>query len=265
MRDPLGTSAQPETARTEFGIHHHVVDERTCVVAVEGDLDLASAPELRWTLVELLHEGYGHYVIDLSALTHMDSMGLGVLVAFRKRLHSDARLAIACMPPRLSKLFEVTGLGSSFDTFATVEEALGADTAKRLPLHTDAAMAVGLASTAMPFATSRRAQALRWLRILRLNGEAARVLCALGVGEAPLRNGEEGDSDTSASLGVRGDGDSVAAITNLAVRIADSRGALAVGTGDILVAVIQFYGPDFDVVLEAHGTDRDEVIGRLAA
>jgi hypothetical protein len=57
----------------------------------------------------------------------------------------------------------------------------------------------------------------------------------------------------------------MAAITNLAVSIAGSRGATSVGTGDILVAVIQFYSPDFDVVLEAHGTDRDEIIGRLAA
>ena len=265
MHYPLGTFPRQETAPIEFDVGHHTIDERTCVVAVEGDLDLASAPELRWTLVELLHQGYGHYVIDLSAITHMDSMGLGVLVAFRKRLKADAQLAVACVPPRLSKLFELTGLNGSFDTFATVEEALGAGQRRGLPLHADAAMALGLAYTAMPFATSRRAEALRWLRILRLNGKAARVLCALGVGEVSFRGEDERDSDTSASLRGRGGGDSVATITNLAVRIADSRGEVAVGTGDILVAVIQFYGPDFDAVLQAHGTDRDEVIGRLAA
>ena len=41
-----------------FEITHREVDERTCVVAVAGDLDLASAPQLKWTLVELLDKGY---------------------------------------------------------------------------------------------------------------------------------------------------------------------------------------------------------------
>ncbi|HTX10106.1 MAG TPA: STAS domain-containing protein [Solirubrobacteraceae bacterium] len=262
MHDPFRSLRQPEPPPNEFGISHRTIDDRTCVVAVEGDLDLASAPELKWTLVELLHQGYGHYVLDLSGVTHMDSMGLGVLVAFRKRLHADAKLALACMPEQLNKLFELTGLDASFERFATVDAALGADSQRGLPLSTDAAMAVGLASTAMPFATSRRAEALRWLRILRLNGEAARVLDALGVGEAPVADGEEAEAGPSSS---HGDGDSVATITNLAVSIARTRGATAVGTGDILVAVIQFYSPDFDVVLEAHGTDRDEIIGRLVA
>ena len=110
MHDHFATFRQPEPAPGEFEISHRTIDERTCVVAVAGDLDLASAPELKWTLVELLHQGYGHYVLDLSAVTHMDSMGLGVLVAFRKRLHADAQLALACMPARLNKLFELTGL-----------------------------------------------------------------------------------------------------------------------------------------------------------
>lgn len=265
MHDPYSTFRQPEPAPNEFQISHRTIDDRTCVVAVAGDLDLASAPELKWTLVELLHQGYGHYVLDLSAVTHMDSMGLGVLVAFRKRLHADAQLALACMPARLNKLFEVTGLDTSFDTFTSVDEALGAGTQRSLPMSRDAAMALGLASTAMPFATSRRAEALRWLRVLRLNGEAARVLDALGIGEIPVGDGEESEARPSTPHGDRNDADPVAAITNLAVSIARSREATSVGTGDILVAVIQFYNPDFDVVLEAHGTDSDAVIGRLAA
>jgi anti-sigma B factor antagonist len=265
MPDSPGSTPQGATTPNEFGISHRAIDDHTCVVAVEGDLDLTSAPELKWTLVELLHQGYGHYVLDLSALTHMDSMGIGVLVGFRKRLHADARLAIAGVPERVNKLFEVTGLSAAFDTFASVDEALGAGVQRGLPLSTDAVMALGLASTAMPFATSRRAEALRWLRILRLNGEAARVLDALGVGEAHLADGEDSEAGPSTSVEDRSAGGAVATITNLAVSVACTRGADAVGTGDILVAVIQFYSPEFDSVLEAHGTDRDTVIGRLAA
>jgi anti-sigma B factor antagonist len=261
MNDRFDTS--PSGA--EFGISHREVDERTCVIAVEGELDLATAPALKWTLVELLAQGYDHFVIDLSGLTHMDSMGIGVLVAFRKRIESDGRLAIAGLPAKVSKLLGATGLEDLFDSYRTIDDALEPRSAGTLPFNTDAAMALGLASTAMPFAASRPAEALRWLRILRLHGEAARVLCALGVGETALpdRDGDEADGHTAPARGDQTD--AVTIISERALRFARERDASAVGTGDILIAVMAFYGPDFERVLAAHGTHRDEVIGRLGA
>jgi hypothetical protein len=172
-------------------------------------------------------------------------------------------MALACLPAAQRRVLEITGLDEAFDSFATLEEALSAP-AGALPFCTDAGMALGLASTAMPFAASRRAEALRWLRILRLHGEAARVLCALGVGEAPLPESPAAAGD-NAARDDRDARDSVGAISELAVRLARKRGATAVGTGDILIAVMRFYGPEFDAVLTAHGTDRDEVAARLAA
>jgi anti-sigma B factor antagonist len=247
-----------------FAISHREVDERTCLVAVEGDLDLATAPELKWTLVELLDRGYDRYVIDLSQLTYMDSMGLGVLVGFGRRLEGSAHMALAGVPATQRNLLELTGLDACFDSFGSVDDALSVPLSA-LPLCTDAAMALGLASTAMPFAASRRAEALRWVRILRLQGEAARVLCALGVGETPLRDAAITDVPGPSSQDDPAERDSVAAVSELAVRLARARGASMIGTGDLLLAVMRFYGPDFDQVLAAHGTDRDEVTARLAA
>jgi anti-sigma B factor antagonist len=255
----------PERSSAAFAVAHRVVDERVCVVSVEGDLDLASAPQLKWTLVDLLDKGYAQYVIDLSQLTHMDSMGLGVLVGFRKRVEGTAGLALACLPEPQRKLLEMTGLDACFDSFASLDEALSTNAGDTLPFCTDAAMALGLASTAMPFAASRRAEALRWLRILRLHGEAARVLCALGVGETPLGDAERSEGAAPAAETDRSDRDPIDAVSELSVRLARKRAATSVGTGDILLAAMRFYGPDFDRVLAAHGTDRDEVIARLAA
>lgn len=255
----------PEVPPVPFAVTHRVIDERICVVTVEGDLDLASSPELKWTLVELLEKGYDQYVIDLSGLTHMDSMGLGVLVGFRKRVEGSAQLALAGLPAAQRKLLEMTGLDACFDTFASLDEALSTNADGSVPFCTDAAMALGLASTAMPFAVSRRAEALRWLRILRLHGEAARVLCALGVGETPLDDADRPEGPDASSDGTRSDRDPVRAVSELSVRLARKRRATTVGTGDVLLAAMRFYGPDFDRVLAAHGTDRDEVISRLAA
>jgi len=244
---------------------HREAERRICVIALQGDLDLASAPLLRRALVELHGNAYGCYVFDLSGLTHMDSMGLGVLVGFHKRLDGGVRPALAGVPPKQRKLLELTGLDARFDTFTTVEDALSMRAEDALPFCTNAAMALGLASTALPFATSRRAEALRWLRILRLHGKAARVLRALGVGETPLPDVDPGDPEELLPGARRADRDPVTTISELAMRVARNRGATAVGTGDILVAVLRFYGSDFDLVLAADGTDRDEVIGRLEA
>src|SRR5215210_2286646 len=59
------------------------------------------------------------------------------------------------------------------------------------PLSRDAALVVGLAGTAMPFAHSAEDEAERWLRALRLHGQVGVTLQALGVGESPLMTGSE--------------------------------------------------------------------------
>ena len=137
------------------------------------------------------------------------------------------------------------------------------------PMHappspdTNSAIVLGVASTAMAFASSPEAEAERWLRILRLHGRAGDALQALGVSEAPL---EAADAPAAATRPdpARADGLSVvSAVTDRAVQIAAGRGAQAVDTSHVLVAVMDVYGDDFDRVLRMHGTDRGEVLERL--
>jgi hypothetical protein len=128
-------------------------------------------------------------------------------------------------------------------------------------LAPDASIVLGIASTAMPFARTPEAQAERWLRILRLHGEAGIALQGLGVGEARLTELVEGPVSKSANRG--DDRDMVGQVTAHARRIATQRGIAGVTTSDVLLAVMRVYGVYFDRVLQAHGTDRDEVIERL--
>jgi hypothetical protein len=131
---------------------------------------------------------------------------------------------------------------------------------------TDAAMVLGMAATAMPFARSPEEQAERWLRILRLHGDAGNALQALGVSEGPIEtphNGSNGSNGSPAEPAHEIHPDVIAAVTETAVELASRRGAHALGTTDVLVAVMSVYGSDFDQVLRVHGTDRDEVLERL--
>jgi anti-sigma B factor antagonist len=105
-------------------INTRELDNCTSLVAVEGELDLCSAPQLKWTLVDLLDAGRSRIVVDLSLVTFMDSTALGVLVGVNRSLDTGSRLAIACLPPSVLKIFEVSGLDGAFDIFATLDEAL---------------------------------------------------------------------------------------------------------------------------------------------
>lgn len=52
-----------------------------CVVAVEGDIDLYSAPDLHRSWLEhASHAGAAPWVIDLSKASYLDSSGIGVLM-----------------------------------------------------------------------------------------------------------------------------------------------------------------------------------------
>ena len=173
-------------------------------------------------------------------------------------------------------------------------------------LAPDAAMALGIAATAMPFARTPEGEAERWLRVLRLHGEAGIALQALGVSEGHVEGaGESHEREGTAQAGsgerepsvparpaeraavaqvpaerdavaqvpaerdavaqVPAERDAVAQVTEQAVAIAAQRGAGGVSTKDLLLAVIHIYGEDFEHVLRAHGTDRDEVLQKLAA
>ncbi len=133
----------------------------------------------------------------------------------------------------------------------------------RPTLAPDAAMALGIASTAMPFARTPEDEVERWLRVLRMHGQVGIALQALGVSEEPLsESGEHPNRERSAAPGA-GDRDAVSRVTDHAVEIAARRGATALNTTDLLIAVMHVYGEDFDRVLRVHGTDRDEVLERL--
>src|SRR5580704_6630842 len=69
-------------------------DAATTVVAVEGELDLSSAPRLKWMMMDAFEAGRTRLLVDLSDASFMDSTGLGVLIGVNKRLAPGAQLLI---------------------------------------------------------------------------------------------------------------------------------------------------------------------------
>lgn len=136
---------------------------------------------------------------------------------------------------------------------------------EHIPLSEDAALVTALAGTAMAFSHCAEDEAERWLRALRLHGQVGSALQALGVGEAPLESEAVDDvCEEPASHPPLGE-PALDQTVREAERRAIERNAQAVGTADLLLALLDVYGDPMDRALVSRGATRDEVIERLVA
>jgi anti-sigma B factor antagonist len=95
------------------------------VVTVTGEIDVATAPDLRECLVTQEAEGIPAIVVDLSGVSFIDSTALGVLVgAYRRQEEAGGTLRLVVTEPRILKVLEITALTSVFPVFASVDEAV---------------------------------------------------------------------------------------------------------------------------------------------
>ena len=132
----------------------------------------------------------------------------------------------------------------------------------RLGLSQDAAIVLGLARTAVPFAATGEDEAERWVRVMRLHGQVGMAMQALGVGEAPL---ESPATPRAVRLGQKRDrsGAVVEQVEARAMELAAERRAQLVSTVDIFFALLDVYGYAFERALYSRGTTRLELIQEL--
>ena len=98
------------------------------VVVVAGEVDLFTAPELRDRLARVDEDGAERVVLDLSRVTLVDSMALGVLLGAKRRLAAhDGSLDLVVSKPDIRRIFEITMLDRVFTLYTTRDDALQAD------------------------------------------------------------------------------------------------------------------------------------------
>jgi anti-sigma B factor antagonist len=87
------------------------LDGYAVCLEVEGELDLATAPQLEEMLCRELDADH-EVILDLSGVTFMDSSGLRAIVTSTRAANSNgARLRISgSLLPQIRRLIEITGL-----------------------------------------------------------------------------------------------------------------------------------------------------------
>ena len=99
---------------TSFAISDTTADG-VSVVAVRGEIDVATAPVLARRLGKALRVPRPLIVVDLGDTLFIDATGLAVLLSTLRRVtRCGGRLAVACANPTVLRLFEVTKTASTF-------------------------------------------------------------------------------------------------------------------------------------------------------
>ncbi|WUH99937.1 STAS domain-containing protein [Spirillospora sp. NBC_00431] len=116
--------AWPETGLTRERLSDHTV------IAISGELDIASIPSLRERLYVALRDPGMYVIIDLSGVTSCDASGLAMLVGARRRMEAKGTALILARPrPQTAGLLRATGLLHAFAVrpSGAGERATGAD------------------------------------------------------------------------------------------------------------------------------------------
>lgn len=95
-------------------------DQDRVVVTVAGELDLSTVPVFVAGIDDVLEQSPDGVELDLSALSFIDSSGVGAYVAaFRRARASGTRLTVGSRSPFVERVLQISG----------VEDALAAESA----------------------------------------------------------------------------------------------------------------------------------------
>ena len=95
------------------------------VVALSGELDMASAADLSVRLAGLRSSARTRIVVDVSALAFIDSSGLNALVTSARAVDADEGwIVVAGASEHIARVFDVVRLAESVEIEPSVKEAL---------------------------------------------------------------------------------------------------------------------------------------------
>jgi anti-anti-sigma factor len=146
-------SISPVPAFSQLRIDTTYPSPDTARAAVVGEVDLATAPEVRDRLLNVLRKyPPATLLVDLSGVTFLDCTGLGALIAVRNAaVRVDCHLRVTSPPPIVYRMLDLTGL------LSVLTAPPGQP--RRPVMHGDNASGVGF--TADPVRKSARGWSLR--------------------------------------------------------------------------------------------------------
>ncbi|MFB7085747.1 STAS domain-containing protein [Streptomyces sp. NPDC056296] len=105
-------------------------DGPLALIAVAGEIDIETAPALRAQALHLIAQGHPHLVLDCTRVTFCDSTGFSALIGILRCAKADnGSLTLACVPDRLARMLDLTGISTLMPSYPNATDALNARTA----------------------------------------------------------------------------------------------------------------------------------------
>src|ERR1700749_2335536 len=102
-----GCPTRMQFVATELSINRRD-DDRGVVLALFGELDVVSAPELAQRLDEILAEPHPRVMLDLNGLDFVDSAGVSVLIKAKQAAEAVGSTFVLSRPSgQLARVFEL--------------------------------------------------------------------------------------------------------------------------------------------------------------
>ena len=109
----------------ELELEERSLEKGVVALELRGSLDLHTTPKLSRSLEDLIQRGKQQVVIDLTAISHVSSVGWGTLLKSGRELkRAGGKLLLAAMSERVRKIFELLELGHELESADSVEAAL---------------------------------------------------------------------------------------------------------------------------------------------
>jgi anti-sigma B factor antagonist len=109
---------------TDQSVEH---DDDVVILVAGAELDYAASPQLRERMAEATTAGM-RLVVDLSAVTFIDSTAIGAIVGavMRLREHGDGWLAVVCSEAneQVLRTFDMAGVTGLIELYPSCEAAL---------------------------------------------------------------------------------------------------------------------------------------------
>jgi anti-sigma B factor antagonist len=114
----------------------YIVDEPTAqssdlaLLLVGGELDYAAAPQLKERIAAHAGGSLSQIVLDLSDVTFIDSTAIGVIAGALAHMQEsgEGSLTLVCGQEnkRVTRIFDIAGIGGLLDVYDSREEAFSA-------------------------------------------------------------------------------------------------------------------------------------------
>jgi anti-sigma B factor antagonist len=127
MQNDTAVETQDSTKIMTLTVTPRTIDTTTTILDLDGEVDVYTAPMLKEAMTRQVDGGKKNLIVNLQQVEYLDSTGLGILIGGVKRLReSQGTLKMFGASPRITRIFDITGLNAIFDVYATEQDALNA-------------------------------------------------------------------------------------------------------------------------------------------